>query len=166
MVAALRVSRPFLLLDTTSPHLVGTCERANCRIVIYDEGSLSLEQADHLSERVALYRIQDLFKESDHDMVHDLKTKEPIVYSPLLYLMETSGSSGNPKLVQCLAAGALNRIQWQLKYFPFEKAEVALARTSLVFVDCIVKIFALLAMGIPLVVVRKEKMRRGWWDVR
>jgi acyl-coenzyme A synthetase/AMP-(fatty) acid ligase/N-acetylglutamate synthase-like GNAT family acetyltransferase len=153
MVAALRVGRPFLLLDTTSLHLVGTCERANCRIVIYDEGSLSLEQADHLSERVALYRIQDLFKESDHDMVQDLKTKEPIVYSPLLYLMETSGSSGNPKLVQCPAAGALNRIQWQLKYFPFEKAEVALARTSLAFVDCIAEIFAPLAVGIPLVVL-------------
>lgn len=158
MVAAIRVGRPFLLLDTKSPHLGGTCKRANCNLVIYDEGSLSMNQVDHLSEGVTLYRIQDLFTEgSNNDTKTVLEKKDPVVVNPLLYLMETSGSSGDPKLVQCPLTGALNRIQWLLVDFPFETSEVALARTSLAFVDCIAEIFTPLAAGIPVVVLDDRK---------
>jgi non-ribosomal peptide synthetase component F len=176
MVAAQRVGCPFLLLDTSSPHLGWTCERANCSIVIYDESSLWLEQVDDLllcQKNIVLYRIQDLFHE------HDLTTKDEIVgqvYSPILYLMETSGSSGDPNLVQCPVVGSFNRIQWQLKEFPYERTEVALAKTSLAFVDCVAEIFAPLTAGIPLVVLddrqpqsdfsTSRRLNNAWRDPR
>jgi hypothetical protein len=52
-----------------------------------------------------------------------------------------------------LVVGLLNQIQWQLKECTYKRKEVALAKTSLAFGDCIAKISAPHAVGIPLVVL-------------
>jgi acyl-CoA synthetase (AMP-forming)/AMP-acid ligase II len=69
---------------------------------------------------------------------------------PALYLLYTSGSTGRPKGVLGTHIGLITRLKWQYRRFPYNRGEVTLRRTPLIFVDAITEIFASLLAGVPL----------------
>ncbi|CAM9455476.1 unnamed protein product [Chrysoparadoxa australica] len=70
---------------------------------------------------------------------------------PLLALLPTSGSTGKPKMVRATRRGALNRLAWGWKTFPFtERDKVVVRRTPLSFVDSIQEILGALLSGAEL----------------
>lgn len=64
----------------------------------------------------------------------------------------TSGSTGIPKGVVNLHAGAVSRCRWMWQEYGFGPEDVFCLRTSLNFVDALWEIFGALGHGIPLVV--------------
>jgi amino acid adenylation domain-containing protein len=76
-----------------------------------------------------------------------------------MYVLYTSGSTGQPKGVIGLHAAIVNRLRWQHDAYPYEPGEVASARTALGFVDSVAEIFAPLAFGVPLVVLGDAAQR-------
>lgn len=153
MLAALRLGWPFWLLEDPR-RLLREDEYSFVTAVVHDQ---SFVPSGHDSGRVWIC-IQDFLGPIDAYL--DETSNVPSEPSEILYLLETSGSSGTPKLVQCPWRGAWNRIQWQLNELPYSKAndagdirETALAKTSIAFCDCIAEIWAPLVAGVPLIVV-------------
>jgi acyl-CoA synthetase (AMP-forming)/AMP-acid ligase II/outer membrane protein assembly factor BamB len=68
-----------------------------------------------------------------------------------LYILHTSGSTGESKGVIGTYRGLVNRIAWQLDQFPYSFGEVTVRRTPLTFVDSLAEIFCPLLAGIPIV---------------
>jgi amino acid adenylation domain-containing protein len=88
--------------------------------------------------------------------------KNPVVKlepENLAYVIYTSGSTGQPKGVQATHRGAVNRMAWMWKQYPFAKNEVACAKTSLNFVDSVWEIFGPLLCGVPLVLIPDEVVK-------
>jgi amino acid adenylation domain-containing protein len=71
----------------------------------------------------------------------------------IAYVIYTSGSTGVPKGVLGLHRGAVNRLAWMWKTYPFEPGERSCQRTSLNFVDSVWEIFGPLLQGVPNVVI-------------
>jgi amino acid adenylation domain-containing protein len=70
-----------------------------------------------------------------------------------MYVMYTSGSTGNPKGVEGTHRASMNRFVWMWDAYPFSKGETCCQKTSLGFVDSIWEIFGPLLCGIPSVIV-------------
>jgi amino acid adenylation domain-containing protein len=83
----------------------------------------------------------------------------PATAGDAMYVLYTSGSTGQPKGVIGLHAAIANRLRWQQEVYPYEPGEVASARTALGFVDSVAEIFAPLAFGVPLVVLGDAAQR-------
>jgi amino acid adenylation domain-containing protein len=77
----------------------------------------------------------------------------------LAYLIYTSGSTGRPKGVEAAHRGAVNRIAWTWKRYPFEPGEVCCARTSLSFVDSVWETLGSLLAGVRTIVVPSDATR-------
>ncbi|MCX6047111.1 MAG: amino acid adenylation domain-containing protein [Chloroflexi bacterium] len=71
----------------------------------------------------------------------------------LAYVIYTSGSTGQPKGVEALHRGLVNRCQWMWRQLPFLPGEVACQKTALAFVDSVWEIFGPLVRGVRLVVL-------------
>jgi acyl-CoA synthetase (AMP-forming)/AMP-acid ligase II/outer membrane protein assembly factor BamB len=71
--------------------------------------------------------------------------------SSTLYILHTSGSTGESKAVMGSYRGLLNRISWQYNTFPYQFGETILRRTPLTFVDSLAEIFCPLLFGVPIV---------------
>ncbi|HMY40865.1 MAG TPA: amino acid adenylation domain-containing protein, partial [Marinagarivorans sp.] len=69
-----------------------------------------------------------------------------------LYVMYTSGSSGDAKGVVGLQGATLNRLHWMWRQFPFASDEVCCLKTSPSFVDSIWEMLGPLLAGIPAVI--------------
>lgn len=68
-----------------------------------------------------------------------------------LYLIFTSGSSGQPKGVLASHRGLLNRCAWAARALPYLPGERAIARTPAGFVDMFAEVFAPLLAGVPVI---------------
>ena len=75
------------------------------------------------------------------------------------YLIYTSGSTGVPKGVIGLHSGAVNRMAWMWKAYPFERNEKSCLKTSLSFVDSVWECFGPLLRGVPSLIISDETVR-------
>lgn len=83
----------------------------------------------------------------------------PISPDDLAYILYTSGSTGEPRGVMGLHRGAVNRIAWMQRVYPFLPGDVGCFKTSLNFVDSVAEFLAPLSHGIPLVIVPDGTVR-------
>src|SRR5262249_46801279 len=60
-----------------------------------------------------------------------------VTASQAAYVIYTSGSTGKPKGVVGLHCGAVNRLRWAQRIYPYSPNEVSCQKTSLSFVDSI-----------------------------
>ena len=67
------------------------------------------------------------------------------------WVLYTSGSSGRPKGVPGTHLGLANRINWGRRAQPWQRDDIAIAKSRLGFVDSVCELFAPLAAGIPVV---------------
>lgn len=77
----------------------------------------------------------------------------------LAYVIYTSGSTGQPKGVQGLHRGAVNRCAWMWQAYPYSATDVGCQKTSLNFVDSVWEIFGPLLQGVRLVLFSNEVVR-------
>lgn len=75
------------------------------------------------------------------------------------YVIYTSGSTGTPKGVVGLHRGAVNRLYWMWRRYPFAAEEICCAKTSLSFVDSVWEIFGPLLQGVRLVIAPDDVAR-------
>lgn len=67
-----------------------------------------------------------------------------------LYIIFTSGSSGDPKGIVNSHRATMNRIYWAAEIFPVQKDDVGYQKTSINFVDHIAELYTPLIIGMPL----------------
>ena len=77
----------------------------------------------------------------------------------LAYILYTSGSTGVPKGVLGTHRGAINRMSWMWREFPFADGEICCQKTSLNFVDSVWEVFGPLLRGVPLVIVPDHDLK-------
>ncbi|MGH9929159.1 MAG: amino acid adenylation domain-containing protein, partial [Pyrinomonadaceae bacterium] len=75
------------------------------------------------------------------------------------YVIFTSGSTGMSKGVVGLHGGAINRLQWMWRTYPYAASEVCCQKTSLGFLDSLCEIFGPLLQGLPLVLIREQDVK-------
>ena len=76
----------------------------------------------------------------------------------LLYVLYTSGSTGEPKGVMGAHGATLNRLYWMWEAYPWCDGDVACLTSGLSFVDSVASIFGALLKGVPLVIVDDETL--------
>lgn len=72
----------------------------------------------------------------------------------LACLIYTSGSLGVPKAVPLSTSNFLNRINWQIKCFPYSYDEVCIWSKSCTFIDSYTELLCPLFAGVPLVILK------------
>ena len=75
------------------------------------------------------------------------------------YVIYTSGLTGTPKGVVAPHRGAVNRMHWMWRTFPFEPGEVSCQKTSLNFVDAVWELFGPLLQGVPAVIIPDDVLK-------
>ena len=76
-----------------------------------------------------------------------------------VYVVYTSGSTGTPKGVIGLHRGAVNRLNWMWRVYPFNEGEVCCQKTYLSFVDSVWEIFGPLLKGVPTVIISEDEVK-------
>ncbi|MBN1138918.1 MAG: amino acid adenylation domain-containing protein [Anaerolineae bacterium] len=77
----------------------------------------------------------------------------------LAYVLYTSGSTGQPKGVLGPFRGAVNRLAWMWRAYPFQAGEVCCQKTPLSFVDSVWEFFGPLLQGVPTVIIPDRVIR-------
>jgi amino acid adenylation domain-containing protein len=130
----------FMLADTQA-HVVLTQVKVLSRI----DASYSGRYSGHI---VRLDTDQAIIAaESQENPVNHLQ------WTNCAYVIYTSGSTGQPKGVEGLHQGVINRCQWMWETVPFEEGELCCQKTSLSFVDSVWEIFGPLLKGVPLFLI-------------
>jgi amino acid adenylation domain-containing protein len=100
--------------------------------------------------------------DSDWHLISQFSQNNPITdiqVTNLAYVIYTSGSTGQPKGVQGLHQGAINRFYWMWQSYPFMEGEVCCQKTSLNFVDSVWEIFGPLLQGVTIVIVSDKVVK-------
>lgn len=84
---------------------------------------------------------------------------DPTTPDSLLYILYTSGSTGRPKAVLGLHRGAVNRLEWMMRAYPFEAGERCGQKTAPTFVDFIWEFFGPLLAGVPSAILPEALVR-------
>ncbi|CAG9815434.1 unnamed protein product, partial [Phaedon cochleariae] len=154
LIAIWKAGAAYMPLDHSFPgprveHIVTESKPV---LVIYDEDSEFYTNCFKLSFDELVSRSID---EEEHALSQNEKIQHSNAADPAI-VMYTSGSTGVPKGVRLPHKIILNRLQWQLKRFPFSNSEnVCVFKTALTFVDSVAEIWSPLLSGRSLLVVPK-----------
>ena len=92
-------------------------------------------------------------RESEENLVSRIGPNDAV------YVIYTSGSTGTPKGVIGLHRGAVNRLNWMWRVYPFKGGEVCCQKTYLSFVDSVWEIFGPLLQGVPTVIISDDAVK-------
>ena len=109
---------------------------------------------EHAGHVVCMDRDGEAFsRESEDSLVSRIGPEDAV------YVIYTSGSTGTPKGVIGLHRGAVNRLNWMWKAYPFKDREVCCQKTYLSFVDSVWEIFGPLLQGVRAVIVPEDAVK-------
>lgn len=88
-------------------------------------------------------------------------------HDPLLKVVFTSGSTGDPKGVRIPKRALVNRLAWMQDEYPLGEGDVVLLQKPLVLVAAAVEVFQGLAAGVPTVIAARNVVRDPalLWDL-
>ena len=150
LVAVLKAGGAYVPLDPGYP-----AERL--AFMLADSGARILITTDALQPPLSAEHVLRL----DLDSLAGQAETNPnrrVVPEDLAYVIYTSGSTGKPKGVAGTHRATVNRIAWMQDAYPFVAGERCAQKTSLNFVDSVWEIFAPLASGVPLVILRATSL--------
>jgi|EP01046_Picozoa_sp_COSAG06_P001450 non-ribosomal peptide synthetase component F len=167
LLAARMLDRMYLPLDASAQapeRMAQLCAAAGCVSLVCDDGCATLAATvSRSSGGVTVVNADRVDSCASDDAVESMVPRHAAgIARSALYLMYTSGSTGTPKGVAGTETGAVNRCDWQAATFPWQATDVALARTSLGFVDHVAEIFAPLIAGVPIVVQARAAGKSPW----
>ena len=120
---------------------------AQLQILLVDDGAHAAGLAASVTHCLALY-------DESWQQIHATTNLDlPIAADSLLYVLYTSGSTGDPKGVCGSHRQMRNRLQWLWSAFPVMPDEVWCNKTTLHFVDASLEMFGALLQGSPLVIL-------------
>jgi amino acid adenylation domain-containing protein len=131
----------YMLKDSGAPVLVG----------LSDDVDLLKQSCKRI---IRLDTEADAIAAQESSNLPDLLTPD----SPL-YILYTSGSTGQPKGVIGTHRTALNRFFWMWRVFPFKPGEITCQKTALSFVDSIWELFGALLQGVPTAMIPDETLK-------
>lgn len=143
----------YLPLDPANPH-----ERL--KFMLKDSGAEFVITSSETCGWFRRSRVQQLCLHCDASAIRECPEIAPNrTEAPLLYVVYTSGSTGEPKGVVGTQTGALNRFHWMWDRYPFSAGEVSSQTTTLGFVDAVWEIFGPLLRGVPITIIPDEDVR-------
>ncbi len=143
----------YLPLDPANPF-----ERLN--YLVKDSGTEFVITSSETCGRFRRSPVQQLCLHCDAGAISEAPDTAPSPSdAPLLYLVYTSGSTGEPKGVLGTQRGALNRFHWMWDRYPFAAGEVCAQVTTLGFVDAVWEILGPLLRGTPIALIPDDDVR-------
>jgi non-ribosomal peptide synthetase component F len=149
LLAILKAGGAYVPLDPAYPleRLAFMLKDAQLSVVVTHSG---------LIERFSQHEGQTVCVDTDRrwiagESVENLESG--VTPDSLAYVIYTSGSTGLPKGVLALHRGAVNRLAWMWKTYPFGAGERGCQKTSINFVDSVWEIFGPLLQGVPNIIV-------------
>jgi nonribosomal peptide synthetase DhbF len=141
MIGAWRVGAPYVTFDSSGPteRDRAVSERCNAAVVLATTDGWNIPTID--PSKVG-------------DDENEWRTTRT---APTAWILSTSGSSGEPKLVPGSMVALVNRLQWGQRVIPITGPTAH--RAPLVFVDHAAEVFEPLLAGQPLIVVDDETVR-------
>ncbi len=162
LLAIFKLKAAYVPLDAVLPHerMYKIIRETDASLVICqtEEDKNSLNTTCHTFSGVI--NIKDFVEEMEASSYDSNIRPEALFYTveddPLLCILYTSGSTGEPKGVPLHMHNLINRLSWQWEVFPFCADDIGCHKTSMLFVDSLTEIFGCLLKGIPLVLIPKN----------
>ncbi len=155
LVGTLKASGAYVPLDPSYP-------QERLAFMLSDAQVPVLLTAARFLGDIPEYSGQVVCLDRDWDAISKESTEPPacrITPDNAVYVIYTSGSTGTPKGVIGLHRGAVNRLNWMWRVYPFKAGEVCCQKTYLSFVDSVWEIFGPLLQGVPTVIVPDDAVK-------
>jgi amino acid adenylation domain-containing protein len=152
LLAVLKLRSVYVPMDAVFPPVaLGHMERAAGVELVLTRRELAARFADSVSTRIF---VDDALGD---DPAHP--GGEPAAPTDVMYIVFTSGSTGQPKAIAVEHRQVLNRLEWMWQEYPFDQDEVACFKTSPSFVDHLWEVLGALLAGVPTLVIPDETAR-------
>ncbi|MBB44395.1 MAG: hypothetical protein CMM44_11635 [Rhodospirillaceae bacterium] len=138
MLACIKLRIPFVPFhkDTNKKKIREYCEKFNS--IIYLE-------TDYNSRNKKFFKLKNI----------NLKKTVSSKYKKILYILFTSGSTGEPKGVMCDAKNILNTLLWSTKYLNWKKNDIIGNVTQFSFDISLFDFFTSLYFDVPMCIISK-----------